>query len=211
MSYIDWLGWAAALLTLATFSMKTMISLRVIAIASNIAFMSYGALAHIYPVIALHSALLPFNIFRLVQMRRLIASAGKASNSRFDLNWIRPYATVRDYREGETIFKKGDQPDLLYYLSSGSIRLSEINAEIRPGNLFGEIAFFAPEQGRTVTAICKTSVQVFCLDADTLKQLYFPNPSFGFYLMHLVAGRLSENLLRLEAQQDGHGAVIERS
>jgi len=81
MGYIDWLGWAAALLTLVTFSMKTMIPLSAIAIASNIAFISYGALAEIYPVVALHSTLLPFNFIRLLQMRRLVASARIAAAS----------------------------------------------------------------------------------------------------------------------------------
>lgn len=201
MGYIDWLGWVAALLTLATFSMKTMIPLRAIAIVSNIAFMSYGALAEIYPVIALHSTLLPFNCIRLLQMRRLVASARKASTSGFDLDWIRPYASIKEYQKGEIIFKKGDEPDLFYYLSSGTIYLPEIDHEITPGNIFGEIAFFAPRQGRTVTAVCKSPARLHCLNEDSLKQLYFQNPTFGYYLMNLVASRLSENLLRLEDRQ----------
>lgn len=201
MGYIDWLGWAAALLTLATFSMKTMIPLRAIAIASNIAFISYGALAEIYPVVVLHSTLLPFNFIRLLQMRRLVASARIAAASGFDRNWIRPYASTKEYQQGEVIFEKGDEPDLLYYLSSGSVYLPEIDHEIAPGNIFGEIAFFAPDQGRTVTAVCKSPTRLHCLSEDSLKQLYFQNPSFGFYMMNLVASRLSENIVRLEARQ----------
>ena len=202
MTYIDWLGWIAALITLATFSMKTMIPLRATAIGSNLAFITYGALAQIYPVVVLHVVLLPFNIFRLMQMKRLIERARTASANDFSLEWIRPYTTLRKYRAGETIFKKGDKPDLLYYLSDGLVSLVEIDTEIRPGSVLGEIAFFAPAQGRTFTAVCKQDTRLYCLDEPSLKQLYFQNPAFGYYLMQLVATRLSENIVRLENQKD---------
>ena len=58
------LGYAAAGLVLATFCMRDMLSLRVVAIASNIAFISYGALAEISPVLLLHVVLLPVNTQR---------------------------------------------------------------------------------------------------------------------------------------------------
>jgi CRP-like cAMP-binding protein len=82
-----------------------------------------------------------------------------------------------------------------------SVYLPEIDHEIAPGNIFGEIAFFAPDQGRTVTAVCKSPTRLHCLSEDSLKQLYFQNPSFGFYMMNLVASRLSENIVRLEVRQ----------
>ena len=202
MTYIDWLGWIAASITLATFSMKTMIPLRATAIGSNLAFICYGAPAGIYPVVVLHGLLLPFNIIRLLQMRRLIESARTASANDFSFEWIRPYTTLRQYRAGETIFKKGDKPDLLYYVSSGLVSLAEIDTEIRPGSIFGEIAFFAPNQRRTVTAVCKEDTQLNCLNEALLKQLYFQNPAFGYYLIQLVATRLSEDVVRLERHKD---------
>jgi len=42
MMGLDWLGLLAAGLALATFCMKRLVPLRVMAIASNIAFISYG-------------------------------------------------------------------------------------------------------------------------------------------------------------------------
>ena len=39
------------------------------AIASNIAFIAYGGLADVGPVLLLHVLLLPINVFRLVQLR----------------------------------------------------------------------------------------------------------------------------------------------
>jgi hypothetical protein len=42
-------------------------ALRGMAIASNLSFIAYGYLSDIKPVLLLHAALLPVNIFRLVQ------------------------------------------------------------------------------------------------------------------------------------------------
>jgi hypothetical protein len=68
VSWIDLLGYAASVSVLATFCMSTMLPLRVIAIFSNILFATFGALAHIYPVLLLHVVLLPVNVARLVEL-----------------------------------------------------------------------------------------------------------------------------------------------
>jgi CRP/FNR family transcriptional regulator, cyclic AMP receptor protein len=58
-------GFLASGLVLMTFMMKDMRNLRVIAILSNVAFITYGALDWLPPIICLHMLLLPLNIFRL--------------------------------------------------------------------------------------------------------------------------------------------------
>jgi len=63
------LGWAASALVLATFCMRGMVALRLTAIASNLAFIAYGASAGIDPVLMLHVLLLPLNALRLAQAR----------------------------------------------------------------------------------------------------------------------------------------------
>jgi hypothetical protein len=60
-------GYLAASLVFATFCMKRMVVLRAIAIASNIAFIGYGYLGELWPILILHAALLPMNIYRLRQ------------------------------------------------------------------------------------------------------------------------------------------------
>src|SRR5882672_11089811 len=68
MSHVNWIlliGYAASLLVFSTFYMKTMIPLRCVAVASNIAFLTYGYLAGLYPVFLLHTVLLPLNMLRL--------------------------------------------------------------------------------------------------------------------------------------------------
>ena len=67
---VDGIGFAAAGLVLATFSMRSMIALRWVAIVSNLAFIAYGYLGHLAPVLLLHLLLLPINICRLAQLRQ---------------------------------------------------------------------------------------------------------------------------------------------
>lgn len=63
-------GWAASGLVLATFSMRSMRALRLTAIASNVAFIGYAGYNWLLPILVLHIALLPLNVWRLVQLRR---------------------------------------------------------------------------------------------------------------------------------------------
>ncbi len=61
-------GYLASGLVLATFCMRQMIPLRVIAICSNLAFFAYGLILDLKPVALLHAMLLPVNLWRLSQM-----------------------------------------------------------------------------------------------------------------------------------------------
>jgi len=70
MNSYEPIGYLASLLVLATFCMRGMIALRAVAIASNVAFVLYGWLVGIDPVLILHLVLLPTNSWRLVQAMR---------------------------------------------------------------------------------------------------------------------------------------------
>jgi hypothetical protein len=82
----DIIGYVAASLVFATFCMQRMVSLRSIAIASNLAFIAYGFTASLWPILVLHSLMLPLNIQRCwqsAQGRRGVATAdagGPVSN-----------------------------------------------------------------------------------------------------------------------------------
>jgi hypothetical protein len=69
MHWNDLVGFAAAFAVLASFCMTTIVSLRSVAIASNVLFIIYGMLGHIYPVFFLHITLLPINLIKLYQTR----------------------------------------------------------------------------------------------------------------------------------------------
>ena len=75
----DALGYSAAALVLWTFSLNSMRALRVVAIASNLMFIAYGAAAQLWPVLLLHAILLPLNGWRLWQLGRAASPAPPAS------------------------------------------------------------------------------------------------------------------------------------
>ena len=60
------IGFIASGLVLATFGMKDMVNLRIVAICSNIAFIMYGFVLVLPPVLILHVMLLPLNCWRLM-------------------------------------------------------------------------------------------------------------------------------------------------
>jgi len=64
----DIAGYVASAMVLLTFLTKDMRLLRVLAIFSNIAFVTYGMLVWLPPVFCLHLLLLPVNALRLREM-----------------------------------------------------------------------------------------------------------------------------------------------
>jgi hypothetical protein len=70
LSWIDVLGYAASGLTLATFAQRSMVPMRILALAANVCFIGYGAMGVYLPVLILHLVLLPIN---LVRLRTLVA------------------------------------------------------------------------------------------------------------------------------------------
>jgi hypothetical protein len=78
---IDLVGYAAAGLVLMAFSLHSLVALRSVAIASNVTFIAYASVAHLHPVLVLHAALLPINVWRLWQSTRA-APADKQSAGR---------------------------------------------------------------------------------------------------------------------------------
>jgi hypothetical protein len=78
MSWVDGLGFCASFAVLASFCMSTLVSLRVLALTSNVLFSAYGLLAHVYPVAFLHILLLPINLLKLWQLRSVRDTQGQA-------------------------------------------------------------------------------------------------------------------------------------
>jgi CRP/FNR family cyclic AMP-dependent transcriptional regulator len=189
---------AGALIVVSSF-LRTMIPLRWLAVASNLGFVVYGALHPSLLMLLLHSTLLPINIYRareMVRLTRRVRAAARAS----DLSglWLKPYMKSHQFKAGAVLFHKGDLADRLYFLAEGRIEFVEIGSMMEPGRIFGEIAFFAPDRRRTLTARCAEPCRVMTIDQHTLEQLYFQNPAFGFRLIGLVAGRLTADVHRLE-------------
>jgi CRP/FNR family transcriptional regulator, cyclic AMP receptor protein len=100
MAWLEGIGYLASLLVFSTFYMKTMIPLRCVAIASNFAFIAYGFLGRVYPVLILHLLLLPLNVMRLLQIRRLIKDIKNASEGGFSFEAMIPFMARQTFSAG---------------------------------------------------------------------------------------------------------------
>jgi hypothetical protein len=191
---------AGVLVVVSTF-VKTMIPLRWLAVGSNLGFIVYGIVHPTPMMVVLHSVLLPVNLWRVRQMvqltRRISASA--ADPRQLEV-WLRPYMRSRRLRAGQTLFERGDQADRLYFLAEGDIELPDVGQRLGAGQMFGEIAFFAPDRRRSSAARCVTDCTVLSIDEATFKQLVYQNPDFGLEVVRSIAGRLSQDVQRLHAR-----------
>ena len=82
----DLLGYAACALVLITFAARSIVTLRIVAIASNLMFIAYAVSAQLPPVLLLHLLLLPLNAWRLVQATRLRRQVKAAPRERTTLS-----------------------------------------------------------------------------------------------------------------------------
>jgi len=207
---VDALGYLAAGIVFLTFCMKTMLALRIIAIASNTAFIVYALAADLMPVLLLHAALLPLNLLRLAQMRRMARLAGEVARTtptadQFD--WLIPLGHRRNLPDGATLFRKGEPANSLFVIAEGSIVLPEIGVTLGPGALLGEVALFSPSNLRTTSAEARGPVQLFELTERRVEELYFDNPVFAYRLIRLITRRLLSNMVQQERELEARLAA----
>jgi hypothetical protein len=193
MSYLPVIGWLAMALTLLSTFSRTIVRLRIFAASSNVLSIIAAAAAGYWPNAVQNAIQFPLNIYRIREMRTQVNKLKAAPVTRLRVGWLTPFAEESTLVAGEKLFGKGDRGDRLYYLVSGTIGFDDIGVEIGPGTLFGEIAFFMPDGCRTQTAIAKTECKLLSINEEELKQLYFQNPEFGWYLIQLIAQRLMQN------------------
>ncbi len=201
------MGALAGLLVVSSAFVRTMIPLRWLAVGSNIGFVIYG-LAHPAPAVALlHGVLLPVNLWRVTDMIRIAGQSRRASDSKEQLAvWFRSYMRARRMRAGRVIFRVGDVADRIYFLADGEVDLPEAGRTLSAGEMFGEIAFFAPDRRRSSSAICRTRCTLLSFDEATFRQLCYQDPDFAIQVVSLIAGRLTGELQRLRAQHPPHGS-----
>lgn len=190
------LGYLASLLVFSTFYMRTMLPLRCLAIASNVAFISYGIPLHLWPVAGLHALLLPLNLVRLFQIRRMQQQFSAAPTSGLNIHPLIAAMRPERYDEGTVLFRKGSLGRCAFYIGEGKVEFPELGAHARSGEIFGEFAVFSPHHTRTASAICASEVELYRIDAEAIVTAFHQSPVFAFSLMRLMVGRMTENLER---------------
>ena len=197
---VNFVAAIAVLANIAGYLMKTMIPLRLIAIVTNFLFIAYSILATVYPTLVLHIILLPINVVRFVQMKRLIRQVNEAANGDLSMDWLKPFSTERRFEAGTVLFRKGDASTELHFVISGRCRVVEPNIEMGAGSVIGELGLLEPGRTRTATVECIESVETLAISYDSVMELYFQNPTFGFYLLQLSTARLFHTIRSLEEE-----------
>ena len=109
---LDWLGCAASAFVLLTFCMQSMFRLRLTALLSNIAFISYGWAGRLMPILVLHCMLLVINSIGLAHaLRNWTSVAGDQTRTSMHHQHISEGATVQlggDRPMSEEITRRGN-------------------------------------------------------------------------------------------------------
>ena len=200
MHWVDLVNSSASLFIVASASSKTMMPLRSLAIAANCILIIFFAATHAWLPLLLQTFALPLNAWRLYQMVVLVRNVREAIRGKPSLDWLKPFMAERQFRKGDLLFAKGETADEMFYIISGRYALVESGIEIEPGHLVGELAMLAPDNRRTATLECIEAGKVLSITYEQVEELYYQNPTFGFYFLRLATARLFDNVGRLEGE-----------
>jgi CRP/FNR family transcriptional regulator len=104
----------------------------------------------------------------------------------------------RRYRQGATIFSRGDPSDSLYIVKEGRVRILSLSDKgtetilhiLKPGSIFGELLL--SEERRALTAVAGTDVVVTVLSKGSLVELLSSVPTIARNFIRLLSGRLAK-------------------
>jgi Cyclic nucleotide-binding domain len=200
MHWTDLFNSVGSLFIVATASTKTMVPLRILAIVANCFLIVFYAVTHAWIPMVLQAAALPLNGWRLYQMLVLIRNVRGAIRGNSSMDWLKPFMTGRHFKKGDILFAKGEPASEMFCTVTGRYRLLELGIELKPGQVVGELAMLAPDNRRTATLECIEDGEALSITYEQVEQLYYQNPTFGFYFLRLATARLFDNISRLEAE-----------
>jgi hypothetical protein len=200
MHWTDLFNSVGSLFIVATASTKTMVPLRTLAIVANCFLIVFYGVTHQWVPCLLQTAALPLNAWRLYQMVVLIRNVRGAIRGNTSMDWLKPFMTGRRFRKGDILFAKGERANEMFCTVTGRYLLLELGIELKPGQVVGELAMLAPENRRTATLECIEDGEALSITYEQVEQLYYQNPTFGFYFLRLATARLFENINKLEGE-----------
>jgi hypothetical protein len=204
MHWDNLLNSVGSLMIVATASTKTMVPLRILAIVANCVLIIFYAASHEWVPFVLQMVALPLNGYRLYQMLLLIRNVRDAIRGSTSMDWLKPFMARRLFRKGDILFAKGEEAHEMFCIVTGRFLLLELGIELKPGQVVGELAMLAPDNRRTATLECIEDGEALSITYEQVEELYYQNPTFGFYFLRLSTERLFENINRLQADLESH-------
>jgi hypothetical protein len=204
MHWTDLFNSVGSLFIVATASTKTMVPLRILAIVANCFLIVFYAVSHQWVPFVLQAVALPLNAWRLYQMIVLIRHVRDAIRGNTSMDWLKPFMSGRHFRKGDILFAKGETADEMFCPVTGRYLLLELGLEVKPSQLVGELAMLAPDNRRTATLECIEQGDALSITYEQVEQLYYQNPTFGFYFLRLATARLFDNVSRIESELARH-------
>jgi signal transduction histidine kinase len=116
-----------------------------------------------------------------------------------ELNALRAIAQERRFAEGQDIFREGESGDGVYVVKDGLVEISvsitpnnrRIFAQIRPGELFGEMAVLELKP-RSATATAGKDSLVYFIPREELLVMVEHSPALSLELMRQISERLRD-------------------
>jgi len=105
---------------------------------------------------------------------------------------FRHETNVQALPAGQTLFKEGDQGELMYVLMSGTAEISVRNRVVETaeaGAIFGEMAMI-DDGARSATVIAKSDCTLLPIESERFNFLIQQTPNFALYVMRVMAKRL---------------------
>src|SRR3954466_2679588 len=130
-----------------------------------------------------------------------------ASLSQRDLEQLAQVAVPRSYASGEAVFREGDSGDTCYVVREGCVRVTRRHsdgrvitlAELRAGQMFGELAMFGGEtRSASVEALERT--RALAILSGDLRRIIIQHPDIALKMLEGLANRLREANERLARQ-----------
>src|SRR5256714_1894747 len=124
-----------------------------------------------------------------------------------DLEPLAQVAVPRSYQAGEVVFREGDSGDTCYVVRSGSVRVTRRHsdgrvitlAELRPGDIFGELAMFGGET-RSASVEALSATRALAILASDMRRTMLRHPQIAVKMLEGLANALREANERIARQ-----------
>lgn len=104
---------------------------------------------------------------------------------------------LREYPEGDTIFREGDPPEYLFVIRDGTVDIvvtlpdggEEVQRTLGPGRILGELGILGGH-ARTASARAAESAELWAIERDAFLELYESEPTVGVEISSSMAAYL---------------------